>query len=286
MIIPCFHDWEGARLCLDCITRQKYPRERFEVLLVNNDPQDLPPEDFQLPSNCVLLEESGSGSYAARNRALRNAKGSILAFTDADCLPLEDWISNAVNIFQANEGVSRIGGAVEVFCKAGSIPDIALPYERLFALEQREFVKRGTAITANLFVRKSVFDEVGEFDETLKSGGDAEWGMRAHFAGSRITYSEQVKVRHPARTLGEVIVKNRRLAGGAFDIARKRSKVAVAKLFVLTLSPPIFAMYRAWKASELTMGEKLKAVLIRMLLRMLAIVELLRLAMGKKSERQ
>ncbi|MDD2892308.1 MAG: glycosyltransferase [Halothiobacillaceae bacterium] len=286
VIIPCYRDWQGLRLCLDCLSRQDYPLDRFEILVVNNDSECKPPEGLSLPSNCSALEEAQPGSYAARNKGLRVARGEVFAFTDADCLPEPDWISSAINIFLVDSSVFRIGGAIEVFSSGVTTPDIAFPYERLFALEQSEFVRRGTAITANMFSKKAVFDFVGPFDMTLKSGGDAEWGLRAQQQGYRIIFADCVKVRHPARTFRELRIKNRRIAGGAFDLAKKKGGVSLVRLFLATVSPPIFAMRRAYDTPSLAMSEKTKAIWVRIVLRFLSLIELSRLLMGKRSERR
>lgn len=286
VIVPSFHDWAGLALCLSSLALQDYPRECFEILVVNNDPGDRQPESLRLPANCRLLEEAKPGSYAARNKALEVAKGEILAFTDADCQPLQNWVSSAVEIFLADDSVSRIGGAVEVFCREGTVPDVAFPYEKLFALEQTEFVRRGTAITANMFARKRVFDQVGPFDMSLKSGGDTEWGLRAQRQGHPIIFSDCVTVRHPARTYREIKIKNRRIAGGAFELAQKRGWISLLGLFFATMAPPIFAMRRAYDSPDLNVVEKYKAVWVRIVLRYFALFELIKLLMGKQSERR
>src|SRR5690554_6136694 len=87
VIIPTYHDWERLRLCLDSLNRQTYPKERYEIIVVNNDPEDVVPANFVVPNNFTILEESKPGSYAARNRAIQAAKGEIYAFTDSDCQP-------------------------------------------------------------------------------------------------------------------------------------------------------------------------------------------------------
>ncbi|WP_332815631.1 glycosyltransferase family 2 protein, partial [Ramlibacter sp.] len=71
------------------------------------------------------------------------------------------------------------------------------------------------AATANLIVRRNVFEEVGPFDGARKSGGDLEWGQRLAAAGHVLRYAPQVVVHHPARgALGELVLKRRRTAGG------------------------------------------------------------------------
>ena len=82
---------------MNALTKQTYPKNRFEVIVVNNDPAD-PCPCIPLPDNFVLTTEGKPGSYAARNAGIKIAKGEILAFTDSDCIPHSNWIEQAVNI--------------------------------------------------------------------------------------------------------------------------------------------------------------------------------------------
>ena len=67
-------------------------------------------------------------------------------------------------------------------------------------LNQKKYVRRGHyAATANAFTWKRILDEVGVFDETLRSGGDAEWGKRVHQHGYNVLYADGARVYHPAR---------------------------------------------------------------------------------------
>ncbi len=47
-----------------------------------------------------MIHEPLPGSYAARNQGLSQARGNIVAFTDADCIPNPDWIEKGVRTLQ------------------------------------------------------------------------------------------------------------------------------------------------------------------------------------------
>ena len=71
---------------------------------------------------------------------------------------------------------------------------IELNFSQKAKLEKYQF-----AMTANLFTFKSVIDKIGNFDSSLKSGGDREWGQRVFAAGYKQVYAEDARVAHPAR---------------------------------------------------------------------------------------
>lgn len=211
IIIPAYHDWQRLSLCLDALSKQTFPKEMFEVIIVNNDPNDNVPLNFSLPDGYKIIVEEKSGSYAARNTGLKVAKGEIIGFTDSDCIPDKDWIKNAVNYLMNNESCSRIGGNILVFNKS-SKPSIVELYNNVYSFPQKWHVNKvGTSVTANLFVYKYLFDKVGYFDEKLMSMGDSRWAQQAGKAGYKLHYAENVIVRHPARSLSELAKKERRL---------------------------------------------------------------------------
>lgn len=213
IVIPTYHDWGRLRLCLESLARQSLSDSEFEVIVVNNDPED--PCPYELPApNMVLLEEGNPGSYAARNLGIAKASGKIIGFTDSDCIPDRDWIRNALQAFE-DPIVDRVAGRIILFRETDGSNTI-FHYEKRFALDQGKYVRRlQSSVTANLFVRKKVIDHIGLFREDLYSGGDLEWGKRAADAGIGIIYCPDVIVNHPARkTLRQLIRKKRRTTGG------------------------------------------------------------------------
>ena len=221
VIIPVYNDVEGLTRCLEALSRQTVPADEMEVLVVDNGSErDLRPCLTRLP-HAVLLEARKVGSYAARNEGLRHATGAIIAFTDADCRPRPDWLERARAKVLRDPDVGLIGGRIEIHPKNRAHPRIMELYEMALAMVQEDLVRdRGFAATANMITTRRTIDLVGPFDETLQSGGDAEWGQRVSRAGLRVEYADDVIVDHPARpTVAAVFRKLRRVATGAPDAA-------------------------------------------------------------------
>ncbi|MGC9420379.1 MAG: glycosyltransferase [Rhodovulum sp.] len=224
VIVPTYRDWKALAGCLSCLAAQTLSRQDFEILIGNNNPEEPAPEGFDLPPNARLVWQPKPGSYAARNAAARSARGAVLAFTDSDCRPEPDWLQNALALLDAAAYVDRIGGVVilEPNGAEWTLPEL---YDRVFGLRQERYVRRGYAATANLIVRRDLFERVGPFEESLYSSGDKEWNRRAQALGSRIVLGTDVRVRHPARMTFEALKKKRlRIAGGRFRTKGKHEK--------------------------------------------------------------
>ncbi len=225
VVVPVYNDAERLELCLEALSKQVFDLDAVEVLVVDNGSDEPPDELVGRYRFCRLLHESKPGSYAARNRALAEARGEILAFTDADCQPLPVWLSEALARLEEADGKAVIGGGIEVFAVDEAQPTAAELYDIAFGLRQDLYVQSyHYAATANMVTSRTVLDSVGEFNDDLKSSGDVEWGNRAHAAGWPILYAPEASVRHPARrSLSEIMVKARRHAGGRIDHLRTRS---------------------------------------------------------------
>ena len=95
IIIPTFRRPTHLKVCLESFTRIDYPRNRFEVIVVD-DGSPNPPKavlaDFSEQFDVSLLTTSHAGPAKARNRGAEIANGDILAFTDDDCEPAADWL--------------------------------------------------------------------------------------------------------------------------------------------------------------------------------------------------
>ncbi|MGK9120130.1 glycosyltransferase [Olivibacter jilunii] len=286
IIIPTYKDWQRLSLCLEALSKQTFPAENFEVIVVNNDPDDVVPTFISLPETWQIVSERKSGSYAARNRGLLLAKGEILGFTDSDCLPDKDWIYNAVSIFEERK-CDRIAGDIQIFYEDDKRPTNAELYEKVFAFKQAETVNSiGACVTGNMFSKRYVFDKAGPFNEALFSGGDYEWAKRASESGFNIEYSEGVKIFHPARkTMQELAKKAKRVGGGTAHMLNG-NKMAAIKDYLKTFEPAsyTFHMLRCY-GKELSIYQKAKVLLLRLYIRHTMNLEKLKVVFGKPANR-
>lgn len=239
VIIPVYHDWDRLSLCLQALKRQTYPKGLIEIIVINNACDDRVPEWLSVPDNCRIIVENERGSYAARNAGIKLSVGDILAFTDSDCIPDTTWIENAIKYFEAEPGIDRIGGNVELFYKTDK-PNLAEAYETIYAFRQDLYVEDGGAVTANMISRRKVFEEVGLFNSNMYSGGDNEWGHRATSKGFSIVYAPEVIVKHPARSkVRDLVRKARRISSGLNQKRKAKVSTYIKKLIRLIILPPL-----------------------------------------------
>jgi len=221
VIIPVYNDAAGIKRCLAALSEQTYPRQRMEVIVADNGSQDdLETAVAPFASWAHLVREPEPGSYAARNRALLEAKGEVLAFTDADCLPAADWIEQGVAALTTASGIGLVAGRIELFAARPGRPTCVETWELVYSFNQERFVKEFRfGATANVFTTARTMAAVGPFAARLRSGGDREWGQRVHAKGLAVVYAPLAVVRHPARrTFREHGKKQRRILGGMADL--------------------------------------------------------------------
>ncbi|WP_197492253.1 glycosyltransferase [Arachidicoccus ginsenosidimutans] len=275
VIIPTYKDWERLRLCLDSLKSQTYPQEFFEIIVVNNYPDDTVPSDLVFEKNVKYLVETAPGSYAARNCGLRVAFGEIIAFTDSDCIADKDWLTNAVTLFQNDPKVSRIAGRIQLFYKNPEKHNLVEIYESVYAFRQDKAADIGISVTGNMFCYRYLFDKdkVGIFNDVLLSGGDYEWSVRAQQKGFQIIYGNDVVINHPARnSFKEIVNKSKRLAGSVEII----KKVKFWKFII----PPLRSL--SW-SKEKQFHIRIIAFLVKYYLNLVRFVESLKILTGIKN---
>ena len=259
VIVPTYHDWERLKICIDALSKQTYSHEKYEVIIVNNDPDDSPPE-LSLPDNFRIISEGKPGSYAARNEGLKGNKAEILAFIDSDCIPDTEWILNGVNLIKNdNKSVHLVAGHIDVFSHNRKQPSNAELLDLAIAFPQKKYVENSSfGVTANLFVKSEVIDQLGNFNSKLKSGGDKEFCHRAVKQGLQIAYSKDAIVKHPARkTVREIFNKTKRMTGGRLD--KLETKKVQYHSFFRFSKPPLRGFLYVFQASELTIIERIRA---------------------------
>jgi glycosyltransferase involved in cell wall biosynthesis len=174
VIIPFRNARGQLPTIVDALKRQTLDQSRFEVIWIDDASRDEGGEWLRacrLPGWQILVQSESRGSYAARNSGLRAAASDRVAFTDVDCRPDEQWLEQGLAALSASP---RVAGRIHL--ELSRDPSIAELVDASRLLRQRQYVQEGFAATANLFVRRHVFDLVRGFDEHLQSGGDHEFG--------------------------------------------------------------------------------------------------------------
>lgn len=282
VIVPVFNDAGRLRSCLLALAAQSYPRDRFEVIVVDNGSTDGPEAVIALFPFADLIAEPGAGSYAARNRGIDAARGNVIAFTDSDCIPAPTWIEAGVAALTAEANCGMVGGAIELFYACPPRLTDVEQYEAVFAFPQQMYVTQSHyAATANLFTWRRVFDQVGRFQAGLRSGGDREWGNRLYAQGLAQKFSPAAVVYHPARrTYGEIGAKTCRVAGGFYT--RHRGERWLLPRAVMLV---FWGGCTAWRAVETspkaaTAKQRVKVRRVILYVAFRRIVEMVRLELG------
>jgi glycosyltransferase involved in cell wall biosynthesis len=205
--------------CLDAIAALEYPQ--LDRLVIDNAPSDQRTETLvrdRYPSIRYVCEPR-PGLDWARNRAVFEARGDIVAFTDDDVIVDPDWVGALAAVFRADPSAMAVTGLV--------IPDeLETEAQRLFEAYGgfgRGFVRRwyrapaGRSLAmihggtgkfgtgANMAFRRSLFDSIGGFDPALdvgtvtNGGGDLDMFFRVLKAGSTLVYEPAAIVRHRHR---------------------------------------------------------------------------------------
>lgn len=226
-----------------------------EILVVDNNSRRPPVELVRQFAGTQLLQQPVAGAYAARNAGLSAAKGDVIAFTDADCLPTPTWLSAGVAAVSADAGIGLVAGQVETtLSQKGRRRPVEL-YELLHAFPQQRYVEHlHFGATANVFTRRDVVDAVGTFNAALSSGGDKEWGQRVHAAGFALVYAADAVVRHPARSSwGEYRAKLDRVFAGEASARGQRGDPwdELGRSSLRSLLPPLRSIAAHWSDPRL-----------------------------------
>ncbi len=274
VIVPVFNDPERIALCVEALLTQTYPHERYEIVVIDNGSTDATCSVIQRYGVTLLVEDQKQSSYAARNKGLHHARGEILAFTDSDCIPASDWLAAGVARLVAMPHTGLVGGKIDLFFKNARQPTAAELYDRVTAFPQQAFIeKEHFGATANVFTFRHIFDRVGVFNDTLKSGGDREWGNRVFAAGCPLIYAEEACVQHPARdSLDELYRKAMRVTEGLYQLNQKhnRSLIKLLKGVAWELIPPWNIITQIYTDKHLTRhDQRLKALSVLLAIKFL-----------------
>jgi glycosyltransferase involved in cell wall biosynthesis len=175
----------------------------YEVVVVDNASQDetraVVEKLRRRHTQLRYCYEARAGLSYARNTAIRQSAGEVLAFTDDDVLVSESWLAEIVREFSTDPQLYVLGG--RVLLARDGLATVAF----LDGAERRlvRFPNAGDLLMgANMVFRRQLFAEIGFFDVRLGAGRffaggeDTEIVYRALKAGHYVLYAPNVLVYH------------------------------------------------------------------------------------------
>ncbi|MEM9781107.1 MAG: glycosyltransferase [Pseudomonadota bacterium] len=231
----------------------------------------------------VIDAADKQGPGPARNAGAAAASGDIIAFTDSDTQPTAAWLPAIAAAFSADPTRQVIGGDIRI-CAAnpGALTPIEA-YESVYSFRARDYVERDNyAATANMAVRRSVFDRVGPFGG-IEIAEDSDWGRRAVASGVALHFVPEALVFHPARADFPALVRKwDRLTSHAWSRVDGAAGLAVwiAKAIALALSGPIEVVKIARSDRVSGISARRDAFLVLWRVRLYRAQLMLRLAFG------
>lgn len=194
IIIPAYNAASTIRLCLDAVTQLDYPG--YETIVVDNNSSDDTPQIVQQYPVRLLYERDVQGPHAATNTGIRAARGDVIAFTDADCVPDASWLRALVAPF-TDPHVVAAGGRIEAYQPASPVEcflDHMKPYRNCLRLAE-DFP--ASLLTGNAAYRTEALHAVGLFNANMYTGAEVSLAWQVQWmTGQVVVYVPEALVYH------------------------------------------------------------------------------------------
>ena len=210
------------------LTEQKI--KPYEVIVVDDGSRDNTVDIARKYGVKVFFTGGGRGANAGRNIGLREARGDIIAFTDADCIPAEDWIESIIGKLREKE-VDGIAGSTfianpEYFLSRYLERSFLTPSPKYGSevVLRKDFNPLLVVATSNFAIKKLVSQKIGGFDEDFKWYGsdDMDFVYRMLKEGMTVLCTPKPVVYHFHRTSLKKALKRYFQYGQGFAVFSKK----------------------------------------------------------------
>lgn len=241
VVVPTYNRPKQLARCLSALNQLDYPRDRYQVLIVDDgsaEPLDTVVAPFQEAVDIILLRQANAGPAAARNAGVQRAAGDYIAFTDDDCMPSPDWLSQLAVAFAAYPD-AMVGGRTlnalpENLYSAASQALIDYLYEYYDDATQGTFFASN-----NIAMARSHFLSIGGFDVSfpLAAAEDRNLCDCWQQAGYPMHYAPTVTIQHAhALSLHSFWQQHFGYGRGAFCFHQVRAKRTAQRIKVEPLT--------------------------------------------------
>jgi glycosyltransferase involved in cell wall biosynthesis len=188
-IVPVYNGARYLREAVDSILAQTH--RPLEVIVADDGSTDATPEVALSYGGAVrFVTQATAGPAATRNLGLRAARGAFVAFLDADDRWHPEKLARQMARFAARPDLEVSVTRIQHFW----IPELAEEAAR-FRDDPRAGALAGY-VSMTLLARRTLFDSIGHFDESLWHTDTGDWFLRAAAGGTVIEMLADVLVYH------------------------------------------------------------------------------------------
>ena len=208
VVIPVYNGETTIARCLDSLLSQVGRQVKAEIIVVDDGSTDRTREVVASYSEVRLISLStNQGPARARNRGAAESHGTIVLFTDADCIPKADWLSEMIEPFRKDTEVIGVKGVYLTKQREFTARFVQLEYEdkydKMAKDQEIDFIDTYAAA-----YKKAVFLEMGGFDGRfpVACAEDVDLSFRMADEGHKMVFTPRAIVyhTHPARWLDYV----------------------------------------------------------------------------------
>ena len=182
VIVPSYNSAKFLPETISSVLNQSYTN--LELIIVDDGSTDNTSEvvnSYLSDSRCVYIKKANAGVSLARNDGAKIAKGSYIAFLDADDLLLEESIKEKVKVLDAMPEIGLVHSDVKLIDERGNylgkeMTGLTGKNSHVDILLWNECVI--PAPSSNAIMRKAVFDEVGGYDPLFSTAADQDFLIR------------------------------------------------------------------------------------------------------------
>lgn len=176
VIVPCYNQAHFVGQAIDSVLNQSF--KDFELIVVDDGSNDNAKEVVGRYRDVTYIRQTNLGVSAARNRGLADSNGRYLVFLDADDRLLPEALEIGVRNLNDHPDCAFVWGHSRHIAEDGSsVKSRPKPF-----IEQdhyRELLRTNYIRTpAEVMYRRTIFDEIGNFDPSLAGGEDYDLNLR------------------------------------------------------------------------------------------------------------
>ena len=179
VIVCAYNEEKQLENCLSSILKQDFDPSEFEIIIMDNESCDSTPiiakrivDKNRGTIQIRYLRIKHAGLSISRNTGISMARGSIIAFVDADACVGKDWIKNILSPFDNDPSISIIAGRVLNLNEDIWFSRFIYRAHYSSGVKARSSTKIGGLTGANMAFRRRVFDFTGGFFDGFASYGD------------------------------------------------------------------------------------------------------------------